>query len=190
MNKWLTIIPIVDIENKIIGLKNKQFFIIPKYSSKFSNGNRVRYVGLTLSLILADNGFKVFGYDKDKKLVDNLLKIYDTFYENGLENLLETHLNNHFIPKKSSKDLNAEIYIVTVGTPIFHKNKKPNIDHIKKAVELVAYKLKKNDLIILRSTVPVGCTRNIVIPLIENISGLKVGQDFYIAFAQREPQRD
>lgn len=183
LNKWLTIIPIVDIENKIIGLLRTHNF------SSFQNIRQnsvmvigLGYVGLTLSLILADNGFKVFGYDKDKKLVDSLLKINAPFYENGLENLLETHLNNHFIPKKSSKDLNAEIYIVTVGTPIFHKNKKPNVDHIKKAVELVAYKLKKNDLIILRSTVPVGCTRNVVIPLIENISGLKVGQDFYIAF--------
>ena len=76
----------------------------------------------------------------------------------------------------------ADVYIVTVGTPVSLDTKKPIVDHIKKAIEVIGTKLKKNDLVILRSTVPVGCTRNVVIPLLEDLSGLSVGTDFFISF--------
>ena len=52
------------------------------------------------------------------------------------------------------KDLDPDIYIITVGTP-FDFKKKPNISYFQKSIELVSKNLKVNDLVILRSTVPV-----------------------------------
>src|SRR5205823_3799344 len=43
--------------------------------------------------------------------------------------------------------------------------------------------LKKGDLVIMRSTVPVGTTREIVLPLLEQASGMKAGVDFDLVFA-------
>ena len=44
-------------------------------------------------------------------------------------------------------------------------------------------RLRKGDLIMLRSTVPVGTTRNTVIPILENCSDLVAGVDFHVAFS-------
>ena len=43
--------------------------------------------------------------------------------------------------------------------------------------------MKNDDLIIYRSTIPVGCSRKILIPIIEKITKLKCGKDFYFSFA-------
>ena len=56
-----------------------------------------------------------------------------------------------------------------MGTPI-NSNRKPDLNNIKKAVKDVARNIEKNDLIILRSTLPVGTTRKTIIPILEKYS--------------------
>jgi nucleotide sugar dehydrogenase len=51
-----------------------------------------------------------------------------------------------------------------------------------KGVENIGLNLKKGDLVILRSTVPIGTTRKIVLPLLEGYSNLKVEEDFYLSY--------
>ena len=140
------------------------------------------YVGLTLAVILAENGFNVTGFDKNKALVNKLKDTIIPFYEDGLENLIHAHVNNSLNPTYCPDEILADIYIITVGTPILPQTKKPDTDYIENAVKVIAKKLKLNDLVILRSTVPVGCTREIVIPILEQISGLKVGTEFFVSY--------
>jgi UDP-N-acetyl-D-mannosaminuronic acid dehydrogenase len=183
LNKWLMIIPVVDLENKIIGIiRFNDFSSVHNVRQKSVAVLGLGYVGLTLAVVLADNGFSVVGLDKNEELVEKLLKKEASFYEYGLENLLQTHVNGYFKPTTSPDNVLAEIYVITVGTPIVPETKKPNLEHIKKAVIVIAGKLKNNDLVVLRSTVPVGCTRKVVIPLLEELSGLKAGNDFFVAF--------
>ena len=183
LSKWVTIIPVVDINNRMTGLLRFNDFL-----SSYNIRERsvaiigLGYVGLTLSVILADNGFSVTGLDKDKELVNKLKNADAPFYENGLENLLKSHVGYFFKPTSSEAQVFADIYIITVGTPVDYVTKKPDIKHIERAVLITAKKLKKGDLVILRSTVPIGCTRNTVIPILQKMSGLKVGLDFFVAF--------
>ena len=181
LNKWVTLIPVVNIDNKILG--------ITRFNKK-SNNIRQRsvailglgYVGLTLAVILADNGFSVIGLDRNKNLVKKLKEKSLPFYEDGLQNLLDTHVNTSLKPTHLVEEILADIYIITVGTPILQSSKKPDTEYIRNAVKVIAYKLKLNDLVILRSTVPVGCTREIVIPILEEISGLKAGEEFFVSY--------
>ena len=56
------------------------------------------------------------------------------------------------------------------------------MEHLKKAINIVSKNLKKNDLIILRSTVPIGTCRDVVIPMVEKKTKLKFGKDIGISF--------
>ncbi len=142
------------------------------------------HVGLTLTVVLAELGYQVVGFDINKELVRKLNKGEVSFYEKGLEPLLKFHLKEGNIKFISAlKDNLVDIYVICVGTPVDEPTRKSILSHIEKAAEDVGKILKKEDLVILRSTVTVGTTRNVVMPILEEKSGLKAGVDFYLAFA-------
>lgn len=139
------------------------------------------FVGFTLALSLAEAGFSVIGIDKDKEIKEEILKGSAHFYEPGIDTLLKYHLNrNFFVEEKINPE--CDIYIISVGTPL-NSNKEPDTEPLRIACEEVGKNLKYGDLVILRSTVPVGCTRDFVLPILEKESNLKVGKDFYLSFA-------
>ncbi len=140
------------------------------------------FVGLTLSLVLADAGFKVYGYDKDKSKIDKLLNRKAYFYEEGIDSAIARLVGNNFFPCGDMDRGEADIYIISVGTPL-DAEKKPNVAFIKESAKFVASKIKKGDLIILRSTVQVGTTRKVFIPIVESISSLKAGDGFFVVYA-------
>ena len=141
------------------------------------------YVGLTLGLTLADLGFKVKAHDTKKEVIDSINRGKPHFYEQGLDRLLKDHLNNNFrLIHDFKNENNADIYFIAVGTPL-DKEQKPGLDHLEAAAANVASVLKHGDAVVLRSTVPLGTTRDIVLPILEKGSGLKAGQDFFLAFA-------
>ncbi len=142
------------------------------------------YVGLTLSSVLADVGYKVTGVDRDEKLIKGLLNQKPHFHEKGLEELLK-HLSKGPNPPSyvtSLKESYGTVYIITVGTPILRPSLEPNLNYVRSATAEVGQVLQKGDLVILRSTVPVGTTRTVALPMLEEASGLKAGIDFDIAF--------
>jgi UDP-N-acetyl-D-mannosaminuronic acid dehydrogenase len=142
------------------------------------------YVGLTLLVVLAKNGFEVYGIEIKKEIVENLKKGNPQFHEKRLKALLrqQQKLGNLKILESLPND-KIDIYIICVGTPLKNESRTPNMDYIMNVVVNVANHMYKNSLIILRSTVPVGTSRNIVLPLLEKQSGLKAGKDFSFAFA-------
>jgi UDP-N-acetyl-D-mannosaminuronic acid dehydrogenase len=183
LNKRITILPVVDNKMVLVGYLRQQDVInFLNIKSREIAIIGLGYVGLTLSLVLADNGFSVWGLDKDENIISALKEKRATFFEKGLQNYLDTHIGHNLRLASSIDNIHADIFIITVGTPIIKKSMEPNIEYIKDAARTVAKVLKKNDLIVLRSTVPIGCSRNDVLPLLEKGSGLKVGKDFFLAF--------
>ncbi len=77
---------------------------------------------------------------------------------------------------------NANIYIVTVPTPV-DKNNKPDLTPLYKASETVGKVLKKGDIVIYESTVYPGATEEECIPVLEKISGLKFNVDFFAGYS-------
>jgi len=177
-------LPVLDDEMKIVGLYNfADFSVLIDAKSRTICVLGMGYVGLTLSLVMADVGFKVFGYDIDKGLIDKLSKGQLSFFEEGIDVYLKKHINNGLMPISNLNSIEADTYIVTVGTPIDDETKKPNISYIEQAIISIAPHVKQNDLIILRSTVPVGTTRKVVLPILREYINLEPGQDYFLAFA-------
>jgi len=142
------------------------------------------YVGLTLLVVLAKNGFNVYGIDIKKEIVENLKKGIPHFHEKRLKTLLRHQLMlGNLKICDSLPNEKIDVYIICVATPLKKESRTPNIDYIRDVMVDVANHMNQNSLIILRSTVPVGTSRNVVLPLLEKQSGLKAGKDFSLAVA-------
>jgi len=139
---------------------------------------------LTLAIALAEANYHVTGFDSNKNKIKDLLNLNSYIHEVGLTELLRETLNVSFFPSTTIKE-NEDVFIISVGTPVDYSSSKPEpqLNELKKATELIGRKLKFGNLVILRSTVPVGTCRGFVIPILERLSGLKCGRDFHLACA-------
>ncbi len=141
------------------------------------------YVGLTLGLTFADLGFDVHAFDTNPEVKKKIKAKQAPFFEDGLPPLLRQYGGNRFKMVDNFDEKNkCEVYFIAVGTPLDAK-KRPQLDHLKAATNTIGGALKRGDLVVLRSTVPLGTTRSVVIPLLEKKSGLVAGEDFFVAFA-------
>jgi UDP-N-acetyl-D-mannosaminuronic acid dehydrogenase len=122
------------------------------------------HIGLPLAAVLAEAGFEVTGYDTNDDFVTrvNTSGTVD-FREEGLTELLRKHLHGRLV-LTSTPPRQQDAYIITVGTPLEPGTERPNLDRIRVAIQRVAPAFGPDPLVILRSTVSIGTTRNIVLP--------------------------
>lgn len=140
------------------------------------------YVGLPLAMTMTQKGIKVIGIDLDKKKLSLLAKgknyikdVKDEELKRSVDKKLFTATDNF------SKISEVDVICITVPTPIT-KDKTPDLTYVKSAAESISKYLKKNQLVILKSTTYPGTTKEVVGPILEK-SKLKLGEDFYLAFA-------
>lgn len=141
------------------------------------------YVGLTLGVVLADSGYQVYGIEPRRRNVKFLRKGKPPIFEAGLEEALGKHFNRSFKFFEKPDKVRADVYVVSVGTPVEGANKTPDLVYVRQVAESIGRQIRPGNLVLLRSTVPVGLTRNFFIPLVEKISKLKAGGDFSVVFA-------
>lgn len=126
------------------------------------------YVGLTLAVALADVGFRIYGVERDPNILAHLARNEPHFSESGLNAKLASQMERGLLTASQTIPENcpATVFIITVGTPI-DANKKTRIEALQAVATDLARQLKPNDLIILRSTVRVRTTRDIVMPILD-----------------------
>ncbi len=136
------------------------------------------YVGLPLATTMAEVGFKVTGVEIRESVLALMQKGEPHFFEPGLRERLKKVIGNRNLvcAKHIPNDCKATVYIITVGTPL-GSDGKVRIDMITNISGEIAQHLKDRDMVILRSTVRPGTTRNTVIPILE-----QSGSDFELAF--------
>ena len=78
--------------------------------------------------------------------------------------------------------VDCNLFIVTVPTPIY-KNKKPDLSHLKDVCLKISKIIKKTNIIIFESTVYPGLTNSFCIPILEKVSKLKEGKDFFVGYS-------
>ena len=121
------------------------------------------YIGLPTAILFALKGFKVLGFDINPLIVKNINKGKTHIVEKDLDkSLREVIKNKSFIAKTEPSE--AEIFIISVPTPHYLGKDKiyfPDLSMIIDAINSIMSLLKKNDLIILESTSPVGTTEMI-----------------------------
>jgi nucleotide sugar dehydrogenase len=143
------------------------------------------YVGLTMAVILADVGFLVTGVDLDESRIASLTQGKSYIHELGLEELVKEQVGKNFRVSTLIPE-DGDVYIISVGTPVVEfpsKRKEPILDYLKQAAVTIGKRLRRGNLVILRSTVPIGTCRELVLPILEKESGLICGVDFHLSFA-------
>ena len=126
------------------------------------------FVGLTLSLSLADRGFKIYGVETNRDTLNKINNKIPTINEYGIKEILERTLGKTFFPVMELEELSEQpnTFIICVETPVV--DGVPNTTYVTNAVKTVTKYMSGDELIILRSTCPVGVTEKYVIPIIED----------------------
>ncbi|MFL2776355.1 MAG: nucleotide sugar dehydrogenase [Gammaproteobacteria bacterium] len=139
----------------------------------------VGYVGLPLAVEFS-NFYKVTGFDLNPSRIEELNNFSDSTGEVETEDLKSAdNLKFSF----DSEDLKgSDYYIVTVPTPIT-KSKKPDLEPLKSACNLLGGLISEGVTIIFESTVYPGLTEEICIPILERVSGLKLNDDFDVGYS-------
>ncbi|MHB8170622.1 MAG: nucleotide sugar dehydrogenase [Thermincolia bacterium] len=145
------------------------------------------FVGLPLALSFALRGCKVMGVDINNTLVTEL--------NNGVTHhlefcgqvpiqqiLAEQLAKGNFIATTDAAEAmaNCDNIIVTVGIPV--QDGEHCTSHLEECIKAVAQGLKLHDLVVIRSTLVPGMTRNFIKPLLET-GGLQAGEDFHLAYS-------
>ena len=76
----------------------------------------------------------------------------------------------------------ADVHIITVPTPVTEENV-PDLEPLRKACRAVGPILKKGAIVVVESTVYPGVTEDICGPLLEEVSGMVSGTDFYLGYS-------
>jgi UDP-N-acetyl-D-glucosamine dehydrogenase len=140
------------------------------------------YVGLPLAVEYATRGYRTIGVDTDKSKVKSIIsgKNYIADVNNDLfKRAVRRGLLKATDSYKSV--VSMDVVFICVPTP-FTANKEPDISYIMTSVKEISAYLKKNQVVILKSTTFPNTTEGYVMPVLER-SGLKAGKDFFLAFS-------
>jgi UDP-N-acetyl-D-glucosamine dehydrogenase len=144
------------------------------------------YVGLPLLAAFHRAGYPVIGFDVDAKKIERLKR-----GENYLKHLGSTLVSD--MVKAGRFDATADrvrlgecdAIIVCVPTPL-GKHLEPDLTYIEKSADDIAATLRAGQMIVLESSTYPGTTREVMLPKFE-ARGLKLGEDFFLAFS---PERE
>ncbi|MFE9795707.1 nucleotide sugar dehydrogenase [Streptomyces goshikiensis] len=125
------------------------------------------YVGITLTAALLSTGRRVLGYEYNKAVAEDLAAGVLQLSEPGVEEIIRDSAGGrlHVTSDLAGGKL-PPVVIICVGTPIQTDGQDPNLHHLQAAVETISEGIDDETLVIVRSTVPVGTTRNLVLPLL------------------------
>jgi UDP-N-acetyl-D-glucosamine dehydrogenase len=146
------------------------------------------YVGLPLALTFGEKGFAVVGFDIDQRKIDAIEK-GETYIK---------HISGERIRKATQaeklfsatmdfrKASQADALILCVPTPL-NGNREPDMTYIENTARAIGPYLRPGQLVVLESSTYPGTTDEVVKPILEKLSGLRAGIDFFLAFS---PERE
>lgn len=141
------------------------------------------YVGLPLAVEKAKAGYKTIGFDVQPAKVDMVnqgINYIGDVVDSELKELVERGLLSATCDFSFLK--NVDFIAIAVPTPL-DEYQQPDISYVRNSTMEVAKYIKKGSMVVLESTTYPGTTEELIMPLLEQGSGLKCGEDFYLAFS-------
>ena len=145
------------------------------------------YVGAVSAACLAKEGHTVIAVDPDPNKIEPLLAGKSPIIEPGLEDFIKDGVSSGRLTATSdarSAILNSDLSLICVGTPSRHDGSL-NTEYLKRVAEDIGAVLKTKDSyhsVVVRSTCLPGTTETVVVPALEQASGMVAGEDFGIAY--------
>jgi len=122
------------------------------------------YVGLTLTAALATKGFVVHGSDVSPGVLETLSRGRSHIFEPGVEEAFAAHIGTGIQVGTELPPDTVEVAVISVSTPVDDITRRPNLANLAAAARSVAARCSPGTLVVVRSTVPVGTSRQVVLP--------------------------
>jgi UDP-N-acetyl-D-glucosamine dehydrogenase len=144
------------------------------------------YVGLPLALTACKAGFRVLGFDIDVERIARL-NLGQSIIKHIPDELIAGAIRDQRFEATSEFDRLSEpdAVLICVPTPLT-RYREPDLSYVTKTAEEIARRLRRGQLVVLESTTYPGTTEEVLRPILE-VSGLKSGTDFFLAFS---PERE
>ncbi|MFB6397470.1 nucleotide sugar dehydrogenase [Polymorphospora lycopeni] len=124
------------------------------------------YVGLTLTAALARKGFTVHGADTAPAVVESLSNGRPHIFEPGVQDVLAQTVGRTVLVDTELPAGTVDVAVICVSTPVDERTHRPDLTNLAAAAEQVARSCGPDTLVVVRSTVPVGTSRAIVLPVL------------------------
>ncbi|MFH1625431.1 MAG: nucleotide sugar dehydrogenase [Pseudomonadota bacterium] len=142
----------------------------------------VGYVGLPLAVEFAKEGFSVTGIDIDPEKVD-AINDGRSYIRDVEKEDLRPLVQSERLRATSDYSFLKEIDAISICVPTpLNKTKDPDLSFILNATHEISKHIRAKQLVVLESTTYPGTTRELILPILEE-TGLRVGEDFYLAFS-------
>lgn len=141
------------------------------------------YVGLPLAVEKAKVGFHTVGFDVNTekvRMVNEGHNYIGDIVDTDLTSLVASGMLS--ATSDFSQIASADFIAICVPTPL-DVHQQPDISYVEQSARAVAAHIRKGSVIVLESTTYPGTTEELLRPIIEEISGLKCGEDFYLGFS-------
>ncbi len=144
------------------------------------------YVGLPLVREFASAGLRVVGFDIDEKKISKLNSGRSIIKHVPHSQVREMVKSGCFTATSNMARLRSvDAILICVPTPLT-ENREPDMQYVEGSCRTIAKYLQKDQLVVLESTTYPGTTTELIAPILE-MSGLKAGKDFYLAYS---PERE
>ncbi len=145
------------------------------------------YVGLPLMWTFHDKGMPVIGYDIDEYKVKCIKEGIPYIKHLGKDKMQELSQSEICTATADFSRLDeADALLMCVPTPL-NTHREPEMKYVVETTKVISKYLRRNQLVILESTTWPGTTEELIIPILEEESGLTSGKDFYVAYS---PERE
>lgn len=124
------------------------------------------YVGLTLTAALAQAGHTVYGVDSQPRVVEALRRGRPHIYEPGLTEVFESMVGRTIFPVGELPEAGLDAVMVSVSTPVDDRTHQPMLENLRAAAAHIAQRCGPETLVVVRSTVPIGTSRRLVLPVL------------------------
>lgn len=136
------------------------------------------YVGMPLAYEFAKK-VRTTGFDLNRRKLEQYRKGIDVTNEIGNGRLADSPL----VFTSEERELrDASFYVVAVPTPI-DSSKRPDLGAVIHASRIVGRNLSRGAIVVYESTVYPGVTEEICVPVLEEESGMKCGEDFKVGYS-------
>jgi len=146
------------------------------------------YVGLPLALTFGEKGFPVIGFDIDKRKIEAIEKGESYIKHIAADRIARATRSEK--PFTATMDFRraakADALILCVPTPL-NANREPDMTYIENTARAIGPYVRSGQLVVLESSTYPGTTEEVVKPILEKLSGLRAGIDFFLAFS---PERE
>lgn len=139
------------------------------------------YVGFPLACLFAQK-YPVIGFDVRKERVDELNNETDSTLEVSAQVIASALEKGMYCTDDKDELLSCNVYVVAVPTPVDERHN-PELSPLKNACRLVGEVISKGNVVIFESTVYPGTTEEFCAPIIEQLSGLKLNEDFFLGYS-------